>query len=128
MKRNYVSAEWKRVWKRPWGRVGILASAALLICTAAFAWPVVFANPREAYVASAGIGLAPKGMSGSQAKAMARRAAVVDLQHSLAGILGGGGPNGHISGVEILNGTWDGTYYRVSGRVRRDGVVRTGGF
>jgi hypothetical protein len=109
-----------------------LASAAFFVClacAAAFAWPAVFARPAifartgEAYVEAAGVGLAPGGMSGAQAEAMARRAAVADLRRNLASVLGGGDPNGLIRGVEIFDGTWDGTYYRVLGRVRADGFV-----
>jgi hypothetical protein len=117
VKRKYVPAGWKRV--------GILASAVLLVCAAAFAWPIVVGRPAETYVEAAGIGLAPGGMSGAQAKAMARRAAIVDLQRNLAGALGRGGPDGFIQGVEIFDGEWDGTRYRVSGRVRAEKGVRT---
>ncbi|MDR0616434.1 MAG: hypothetical protein LBG29_06450 [Synergistaceae bacterium] len=104
--------EWKHAWKHPWMRVGILASVILLVCAVAFAWQ------GERYIEAAGIGLAPNGMSGAQAKAMTRRAAVVDLQRNFVKILGEGSPDGFIRGVEILEGTWDGTSYKVSGRVR----------
>jgi hypothetical protein len=61
-------------------------------------------------------------MQGAQAKAAARRGAVVDLQRNLAVFLTGGGAfseaGGVVRSVEVLQGTWDGTFYKVSGRVR----------
>jgi hypothetical protein len=84
----------------------------------------VFAMTRPRYIEATGIGLAPKGMRDAQAKALARRGAIVDLQRNLVTIIGNGDPNGSIRGVEVFQDEWDGTSYKVSGRIRvnRQGI------
>jgi hypothetical protein len=94
-------------------------------------------NWTQNYVESTGVGVVPKGMKGAQGKAMARRGAVVDLQRNLLEFMGGVQIDGRttldnfmaddlvrqevhgiIQGVELLDGTWDGESYTVSGRIR----------
>ena len=81
--------------------------------------------------------VAPKGTTGAQAKALARRGATVDLQRNLLEFLNGvqvdarttmndfmaedrvrTEVHGLIRNVEILEGEWDGESYTVSGRIR----------
>jgi hypothetical protein len=94
-------------------------------------------NWTQSYVESSGVGVVPKGMKGAQAKAMARRGAIVDLQRNLLEFMGGVQIDGRttldnfmaddlvrqevhgiIQGVEVLGGEWDGESYTVSGRIR----------
>ncbi|MDR1873861.1 MAG: hypothetical protein LBQ90_02445 [Synergistaceae bacterium] len=89
------------------------------------------------YIESTGMAVAPTGMKGAQAKALARRGAIVDLQRNLLEFMGGvqidarttmddfmasdrvrQEMHGIIKNVELLEGTWDGESYTVSGRVR----------
>jgi hypothetical protein len=80
--------------------------------------------------------VAPKGMQGAQARALARRGAIVDLQRNLLEFLKGvqidakttmddfmaddrvrSEVNGAIKNVELLKGEWDGEAYTVTGRL-----------
>jgi hypothetical protein len=89
------------------------------------------------YIEARGMAVAPKGTSGAQAKALARRGATVDLQRNLLEFLNGvqvdarttmndfmaedrvrTEVHGLIRNIEILEGEWDGESYTVSGRVR----------
>jgi hypothetical protein len=89
------------------------------------------------YIEATGMAVAPKGTAGAQAKALARRGAIVDLQRNLLEFLGGvqvdsrttmddfmasdrvrSEVHGIIRNVELLDGTWDGESYTVSGRVK----------
>ncbi|MDR1620855.1 MAG: hypothetical protein LBS00_00610 [Synergistaceae bacterium] len=90
------------------------------------------------YIETSGVGVAPKNFIGRpQGKALARRGAIVDLQRNLLETLKGvqidsrttldnfmaddfvrQEVEGMIKGVEILDGTWDGELYTVTGRVR----------
>lgn len=89
------------------------------------------------YVEAIGTGLAPTGTKGAQAKALARRGAILDLQRNLlefmAGVQIDSGSrmndfmldntvrqelHGVIKNVEVLGGEWDGEEYIVRGRVR----------
>jgi hypothetical protein len=89
------------------------------------------------YIETKGVGVAPKGASGAQGKALARRAAIVDLQRNLLEFLDGvqvdarttmndfmaedrvrTEVHGMIRNIELLEGDWDGELYTVAGRVR----------
>ena len=89
------------------------------------------------YIEAAGMAVAPKETSGAQAKALARRGAIVDLQRNLLEFLVGvqvdarttmndfmandrvrSEINGMIKNVELMEGSWDGESYTVSGRVK----------
>jgi hypothetical protein len=89
------------------------------------------------YIESTGMAVAPTGTKGAQAKALARRGAIVDLQRNLLEFMGGvqidarttmddfmasdrvrSEVHGVVQNVELLDGTWDGESYTVSGRIR----------
>jgi hypothetical protein len=89
------------------------------------------------YIESTGMAVAPTGTKGAQAKALARRGAIVDLQRNLLEFMGGVQIDarttmddfmasdrvrqeigGVIKNVELLEGTWDGESYTISGRIR----------
>jgi hypothetical protein len=89
------------------------------------------------YIEATGMAVAPKETTGAQAKALARRGAIVDLQRNLLEFLVGvqvdarttmndfmatdrvrSEINGMIKNVDLLDGTWDGESYTVSGRVK----------
>jgi hypothetical protein len=89
------------------------------------------------YIEATGMAVAPTNASGAQAKALARRGAIVDLQRNLLEFLNGvqvdarttmndfmaedrvrTEVHGVIRNVEMLDGTWDGESYTISGRVR----------
>ena len=89
------------------------------------------------YIESTGMAVAPKGTTGAQARALARRGAIVDLQRNLLEFLGGvqidarttmddfmasdrvrSEVSGIIKNVELLEGTWDGESYTVAGRIK----------
>ena len=89
------------------------------------------------YVEATGMAVAPNGMKGAQAKALARRGAMVDLQRNLLEFIVGVQVDartvmddfmandtvrteihGIIKNVETLEGTWDGEAYTVKGRIR----------
>ena len=95
------------------------------------------------YVEATGMAVAPRNMRGAQAKALARRGAMVDLQRNLLEFLVGvqidartvmedfmandtvrSEIHGIIKNVETLEGTWDGEAYTVKGRIRM-GQLRT---
>lgn len=84
-------------------------------------------TPAGDYIEVSGAAEAPAGVSEAQAKALARRGAMADLQRSLLKELAGLNVDsstaqtslqGLISGVEALDGEWDGKVYRLKGRVR----------
>ncbi|MDR2180692.1 MAG: hypothetical protein LBP21_10320 [Synergistaceae bacterium] len=89
------------------------------------------------YIESTGMAVAPTGTKGAQAKALARRGAIVDLQRNLLEFMGGvqidarttmddfmasdrvrTEVHGIVQNVELLEGAWDGESYTVSGRIR----------
>jgi hypothetical protein len=89
------------------------------------------------YIESTGTAVAPAGTKGAQGKALARRGAIVDLQRNLLEFMGGvqidarttmddfmasdrvrTEVHGIVQNVELLEGTWDGESYTVSGRIR----------
>jgi hypothetical protein len=91
----------------------------------------------ENYIEATGMSVAPKGTEGAQAKALARRGAIVDLQRNLLEFLNGvqvdsrtvmddfmaedrvrSEVHGVIKNVEVLKGEWDGESYTVTGRVK----------
>jgi hypothetical protein len=93
-------------------------------------------NWTQSYIESMGVGVPPKNMDGAQAKAMAKRAAIVDLQRNLLEFVKGvridarttmdnfiaddfvrQEVNGMIKNVELLEGEWDGEAYTISGRI-----------
>ena len=92
------------------------------------------------YVEATGTAVAPKGMTGAQAKAMARRGAMLDLQRNLLEFLNGvqidaysvigdsdtvrSELHGVIKNVEAIDGTWDGEAYTIRGRVRMEQLRR----
>jgi hypothetical protein len=91
----------------------------------------------QEYIESTGMAVAPNGMKGAQARAMARRGAIVDLQRNLLEFIKGveidakttmddymaddrvrSEVNGAIKNVEVLKGEWDGEAYTVTGRLK----------
>ena len=89
------------------------------------------------YIESTGMAVAPKGMKGAQAKAMARRGAIVDLQRNLLEFLNGvqvdarttmedfmasdrvrTEVSGIIKNIELLEGSWDEESYVIIGRIK----------
>jgi hypothetical protein len=91
----------------------------------------------QSYIESTGVAVAPPGMKGAQAKALAQRGAVVDLQRNLLEFMAGiqidarttmddfmasdrvrSEVHGIVKNIELLDGTWDGESYTVSGRIR----------
>jgi len=89
------------------------------------------------YIEATGMAVAPKGAQGAQAKALARRGAIVDLQRNLLEFMGGvqvdarttmddfmaedmvrSEVHGVIRNVELLKGEWDGEAYTVTGRIK----------
>lgn len=89
------------------------------------------------YIETNGMAIAPQGMTGAQAKAMAKRGAIVDLQRNMLEFLAGVSVNGRttmndymaedrvrsevhgmIQNLELLDGNWDGESYTVNGRIR----------
>ena len=89
------------------------------------------------YIESTGMAVAPTGTKGAQAKALARRGAIVDLKRNLLEFMGGVQIDarttmddfmasdrvrqeigGVIKNVELLEGTWDGESYTIAGRIR----------
>ena len=95
------------------------------------------------YVEATGMAVAPRNMRGAQAKALARRGAMADLQRNLLEFLAGVQVDartvmddfmandtvrteihGIVKNVETLEGTWDGEAYTVKGRIRM-GQLRT---
>ena len=85
------------------------------------------------YIEATGTAVSPADSRDAQAKALARRGAIVDLQRNLLKSIIGIQPDsrttpvsgqvtsevhGVIRNVEIIEETWDGKLYTVSGRVR----------
>ena len=89
------------------------------------------------YIEATGMAVAPKGMKGAQAKALARRGATVDLQRNLLEFLGGvqldarttmddfmasdrvrTEVSGIVRNIELLEGEWDGESYTIAGRIK----------
>lgn len=89
------------------------------------------------YIESEGMAVAPVNVKGAQAKALARRGAIVDLQRNLLEFMGGvqvdarttmdnfmaddrvrTEVSGIIKNVELLEGQWDGESYTIRGRIR----------
>ncbi|MBQ7263321.1 MAG: hypothetical protein IJR14_06325, partial [Synergistaceae bacterium] len=89
------------------------------------------------YVEATGMAVAPTGKKGAQAKALARRGAILDLQRNLLEFLVGvqidayttmedfmasdkvrSEIHGIIKNVETIHGDWDGEAYTVKGRIR----------
>ena len=69
---------------------------------------------------ASGVCTAPKGVSPSQARAMARRGAILDLQKNLLrkyNNVSKGSISGLMKHVEILEGEWDGKTYIVKGQL-----------
>jgi hypothetical protein len=93
------------------------------------------------YVEATGMAVAPDSARGAQAKALARRGAIVDLQRNLLESIGGvqidsrttmndfmaedrvrSEVHGLIQGVELLDGAWDGESYTVTGRISTSAI------
>jgi len=93
----------------------------------------------QTYVEATGMAVAPNNTKGAQARALARRGAIVDLQRNLLESIGGvhidsrttmndfmaedrvrSEVHGLIQGVQLLDGKWDGEAYTVTGRIRTD--------
>jgi hypothetical protein len=93
------------------------------------------------YIEATGMAVAPEGTTNAQGKALARRGAIVDLQRNLLESVGGvqidsrttmndfmaedrvrSEVHGLIQNVELLDGTWDGESYTVTGRIRTAGL------
>lgn len=89
------------------------------------------------FIECEGMAVAPAGKSGAQAKALARRGAIMDLQRNLLEFLKGvqldartimddfmaedrvrTEVSGVIKNVELLGGEWDGEAYTIRGRIR----------
>ncbi|MBQ8693782.1 MAG: hypothetical protein IJ520_11640 [Synergistaceae bacterium] len=94
-------------------------------------------NWTESYIEASGMAVGPKNMRGAQAKALARRGAMVDLQRNLLEFLVGvqidartvmedfmandtvrSEVHGIIKNVEVTGGEWDGEAYTVKGRIK----------
>jgi len=95
----------------------------------------------QTYVEATGMAVAPHNTKGAQARALARRGAIVDLQRNLLESIGGvqidsrttmndfmaedrvrSEVHGLIQGVQMLDGKWDGEAYTVTGRIRTDQI------
>ena len=89
------------------------------------------------YIESTGMAVAPTGTKGAQAKALARRGAIVDLQRNLLEFMNGvhidarttmedfmasdrvrSEVSGIVKNIELLEGTWDGESYTIVGRIK----------
>ncbi|MCL2768172.1 MAG: hypothetical protein FWE49_05560 [Synergistaceae bacterium] len=89
------------------------------------------------YIESTGMAVAPTGMKGAQARALARRGAIVDLQRNLLEFMNGvqidakttmddfmasdrvrTEVHGIIKNVELMDGEWDGEAYTIRGRIK----------
>jgi len=87
-------------------------------------------NWSQNYIEATGMAVAPRNTRGAQAKALARRGAMVDLQRNLLEFLVGvqvdsrtvmddfmandtvrSEVHGIVKNVEVLEGTWDGEFY-----------------
>ena len=98
-----------------------------------------FMNWSDGSVRARGLGVPPDGKTGEQAKALARRAAIVDLQRNLLETIQGvqidskttvkdfmatdtinSAVVGTIKGVEVVEEKWDGKSYVVLGQVRQN--------
>ncbi|MDR1508812.1 MAG: hypothetical protein LBS53_04170 [Synergistaceae bacterium] len=94
------------------------------------------------YIEAKGMAVAPTGTKGAQAKALARRGAIVDLQRNLLEFIVGVQVdarttmndfmasdrvrteiNGMIKNVELLEGEWDEESYNITGRVKLPEVL-----
>jgi len=126
----------------------IVLSGVLLICGLAVAFAadsdsVVTQKEKglidwsQNYIEASGMAVAPKGTKGAQARALARRGAIVDLQRNMLEFLNGvqvdarttmddfmaedrvrTEVHGAIRNVELLKGEWDGEAYTVTGRLK----------
>ena len=95
-------------------------------------------NWSDGSIRAKGLGIPPEGKTGEQAKALARRAAIVDLQRNLLETIQGvqidsrttvkdfmasdvinSAVSGTIKGVEVIEEKWDGKSYVVLGQVRQ---------
>ena len=95
------------------------------------------------YIEATGMAVAPTGTNGAQAKALARRGAMLDLQRNLLEFLVGvqvdaetrmenfmaedrvrSEVHGIIRNVETISGEWDGEAYTVKGRIRLGQIRR----
>ncbi|HPE64789.1 MAG TPA: hypothetical protein PK849_01305 [Synergistales bacterium] len=91
------------------------------------------------YIEGSGMAVAPEGTTGAQAKALARRGAMVDLQRNMLEFVCGvqidartvmddfmaedrvrSEVHGLIRNIEILKGEWDGESYTVTGRIKTE--------
>jgi hypothetical protein len=89
------------------------------------------------YIEAEGMGVSPTGIKGAQGKALARRAAIVDLQRNLLEFMNGVQVDarttmenfmaddrvrtelhGIIKNVELLDGEWDEESYTIRGRIK----------
>jgi hypothetical protein len=94
------------------------------------------------YIEATGMAVNPTAEKGAQGKALARRGAIVDLQRNLLEFVVGvqvdsrttmddfwasdrvkSEVHGMVRNVEIMDGTWDGESYTVSGRIRLPQVL-----
>ena len=88
------------------------------------------------YIEATGMGIAPHNAAGAQAKALARRGAILDMQRNLLASMSGvhtdrgfmaesrmrSEVNGIIRGVQLLDDKWDGKVYTITGRIRVDNL------
>ncbi len=93
-------------------------------------------DPTSNYIYATGMAVAPEGKTGAQAKALARRGAIVDLQRLMLEYLVGvqidsrttvndfmaddrvrSEIHGCIRNIELLDGKWDGESYEIEGRL-----------
>ena len=91
------------------------------------------------YVEATGMAVAPTNVKGAQAKALARRGAMIDLQRNMLEFIGGvqidsrttmddfmaedrvrSEVHGFIRKIEIMKGEWDGECYTVTGRLKTE--------
>lgn len=94
------------------------------------------------YIEGSGMAIAPKDAVGAQARALARRGAIMDLQRNILEFIGGAQidakttmddfmaedsvrseVHGLIKNIEIVKGEWNGENYTVTGRIKTEQLL-----
>jgi len=119
----------------------LLLSAFGMCVEAAIEKDAALVDWGQTYIEATGMAVAPNNTKGAQAKVLARRGAILDMQRNLLESIGGvqidsrttmndfmasdrvrSEVNGLIQGIQLLDGQWDGESYTVTGRIRTDGL------